>query len=200
LRARHPKRSAGWLGVGLVLVAAVLSLGRSVRAAKAPAAVEGPIDETLKEVVLSLDASSVARVSLERYARDALDALATFDRCLSRSDEGQVLTLSCAGTTWSTSWPPTRAIDVAALLSSAARLVDLMVGARDACERGPGGRGHSGGAGEGGEAEGGEGGEAEADAEAAGEAEAAEQPREGRERPRKRGRAAAAAVPDYFAE
>jgi carboxyl-terminal processing protease len=124
LRARHPKRSAGWLGVGLVLVAAVLSLGHSVRAAKAPAAVEGPIDETLKEVVLSLDASSVARVSLERYARDALDALATFDRCLSRSVEGQVLTLSCAGTTWSTSWPPTRAIDVAALLSSAARLVD----------------------------------------------------------------------------
>jgi carboxyl-terminal processing protease len=89
-----------------------------------PRPIEGPVDETLKEVIASLDASAVARVPLERFASTALTALAASDRCLTHEVAGAVVTLTCAGATLSAPWPPTRPVDVAALLSNAARLVD----------------------------------------------------------------------------
>lgn len=93
-------------------------------AAPAPASVEGDADETIKEVILSLDASLVEKVPLERYALFALDALAGIDRCLARSGGGGSLTLSCGTTQLVAPWPPARATDVAKLLTNAARLVD----------------------------------------------------------------------------
>lgn len=81
-------------------------------------------DETIKEVMLSLDASFVEKVPLERYALFGLDALAEIDRCLARQAEGGVMSVECQGAVMTSPWPPARAIDVARLLSDAARLVD----------------------------------------------------------------------------
>ena len=103
------------------IVVAVLAL--PVRAA-APADVEGDPDETIKEVLLSLDASSVGKVPLETYAFSALDALASIDRCLGRSTSDGLLTVRCGAQELTTTWPPTRAIEVARLLTNTARLVD----------------------------------------------------------------------------
>lgn len=96
--------------------------GPSARSASTTA--EETVDETLREVVASLDASSVTRVPLARYATAGLDALAGFDRCLSRTVDETTLSMSCAGRTLTAPWPPVRAAEVAALLSSAIRLVD----------------------------------------------------------------------------
>jgi carboxyl-terminal processing protease len=101
--------------------------GPALARAAPPAAialVDGPVDETLKEVILSLDASSVVRVPPERYATLALDALSAFDSCLARETGAEGLRLSCAGSTVTLAWPPPRALDVALLLTQAARLVD----------------------------------------------------------------------------
>ncbi|MDP2342600.1 MAG: S41 family peptidase [Deltaproteobacteria bacterium] len=90
----------------------------------APAAVEGDVDETLKEVIFSLDASYVEKVPLDRYALFALDALADLDRCLSRKAGPGSLILSCKEASFTVAWPPKKPLDVAQLLSNAARLVD----------------------------------------------------------------------------
>jgi carboxyl-terminal processing protease len=89
-----------------------------------PPGMVGEPDETIKEVVLSLDASFVERVPLDRYALFALDALAGMDRCLARSGGAGTLSLSCNGQAMTAPWPPPRALDVARLLSDAVRLVD----------------------------------------------------------------------------
>ncbi len=106
----------------LAVAIALIVLGNPGRASPAPAAES--VDETLKEVVASLDASSVARIPLERYATAGLDALGEIDRCLSRSTDGTTLTIRCLGRSFTTAWPPGRAVAVADLLTSAARLVD----------------------------------------------------------------------------
>lgn len=90
----------------------------------APAVVEGPADEVIREVVKSLEASSVETVPLERYALFGLDALADFDRCLGRKSEGATLVLSCGSTSTSAPWPPKSSDEVATLLTNATRLVD----------------------------------------------------------------------------
>jgi carboxyl-terminal processing protease len=90
----------------------------------APVAESTDADETIKEVLLSLDASYVEKLSLERYAISALDALAAMDRCLSRTDSETAITLRCGTNELTVAWPPARAVDVARLLTNAARLVD----------------------------------------------------------------------------
>lgn len=107
-----------------LFVVFVVALTLPAAAAPAPPAVEGDADETIKEVMLSLDASSVEKVPLDRYALFALDALASMDRCLARSGGGGTLTVSCGPTQVVAAWPPTRALDVAKLLTNVARLVD----------------------------------------------------------------------------
>ncbi len=107
----------------LVLVAAIVAA--PVFAQRGPPGLgTNDVDEILKEVMLSLDASYVEKVSLDRYALFALDALADLDRCLSRAGTAGGLILSCRGTSITVPWPPQKAVDVAALLSQAAVLVD----------------------------------------------------------------------------
>ena len=98
-------------------------------AARTSAPVEGPPDETLREVIKSLEASSVERVSMDRYALFGLDALANLEGCLSRKaapgSAGQGgLALTCGDASWTAPWPPRTSDDVAILLSNAVRLVD----------------------------------------------------------------------------
>ena len=88
------------------------------------AAVEALVDETLKEVIFSLDASYVEKIPLDRYALFALDALADLDPCLSRTAGPGSLILRCNERSLTVPWPPQKAIDVATLTSNAARLVD----------------------------------------------------------------------------
>jgi carboxyl-terminal processing protease len=92
--------------------------------AAAPPPVEGPADDTVREAIKTLEASSVERVPLDRYALFGLDALADFDRCLGRRGDGASLVLSCGGVTLNVAWPPKTSDDVATLLSNAMRLVD----------------------------------------------------------------------------
>ncbi len=106
--------------VALVLLV-VLSMSLPAVAA---APIEGDPDETLREVVASLDASFVEKLSLDRYALFALDALQAMDRCLGRRGEGNRLVLTCGSDSVSAPWPPHKPVDVARLLSNAARLVD----------------------------------------------------------------------------
>jgi carboxyl-terminal processing protease len=108
---------------GAVFVAVVVAFAGSAWAEPVARGALEP-DETIKEVMLSLDASSVEKVPLDRYALFALDALADLDRCLARHVEGGVLSVACQGSVLKAPWPPARAIDVARLLSDAARLVD----------------------------------------------------------------------------
>lgn len=96
----------------------------SARAARGSPAVEGPADEVIREVIKSLEASSVERVPLDRYALFGLDALADFDRCLGRKGEGASLVLTCGATSISAAWPPKSSDEVAILLTNAMRLVD----------------------------------------------------------------------------
>lgn len=93
-------------------------------AAEAPVGVAGDPDETIKEVMLSLDASFVEKVPLERYGLFALDALAALDRCLARSGGQGTISLGCNGAVMTAPWPPQRALDVARLLTDAVRFVD----------------------------------------------------------------------------
>lgn len=88
------------------------------------APVEGPVDETIKEVIASLDASYVEKLPLDRYTLFALDALADADRCLSRKAAPGSIVLACNGTTLTATWPPAKPNDVAVLLTNAIRLVD----------------------------------------------------------------------------
>lgn len=107
----------------MTVVAVALAFS-SIVAAKGPPPVEGPADETVREVIKSLEASSVERVSMDRYALFGLDALANSDRCLGRKGEAAGLVLSCGTTTWTAPWPPRTSDDVAVILSNALRLVD----------------------------------------------------------------------------
>lgn len=105
----------------LLVVAGLASAGKPA----APIAwAEQPADETLQEVVASLNASSAARASLDRYALAGLDALAEQEPCLARKVQGAALVLSCRDESTTTAWPPATARDVATLLSTAIRLVD----------------------------------------------------------------------------
>ena len=79
------------------------------------AAVEALVDETLKEVIFSLDASYVEKIPLDRYALFALDALADLDPCLSRTAGPGSLILRCNERSLTVPWPPQKAIDVATL-------------------------------------------------------------------------------------
>jgi carboxyl-terminal processing protease len=113
-------RSSRLIVVVIALIAVVPLAG-----ARAPAnAIDGPADETVREVVKSLEASSVERVPLERYALFGLDAIADYDRCLGRKSEGNKLTLTCGASSISVPWPPATSDDVATLLSNTMRLVD----------------------------------------------------------------------------
>lgn len=106
-----------------LLVVTLLALARPP--AVVAAAVDGPPDETIREVIKSLEASTVERVGLERYALFGLDALADFDRCLGRKGDGAQLRFSCGDASFSAPWPPRSSDDVAKLLSNAVRLVDV---------------------------------------------------------------------------
>ncbi len=86
--------------------------------------VEGPPSDLVREVVKSLEASSVERVSLEKYARFGLDALARHDPCLKRVPGGDSIALVCGAEKLSAPWPPPNSDAVAILLSNAIRLVD----------------------------------------------------------------------------
>ncbi|HEY4221308.1 MAG TPA: S41 family peptidase [Myxococcota bacterium] len=104
-------------------IALAVLLGLGARApSKAP--VEGPPDDLVREVVKSLDASAVERVSLERYATFGLDALAETSKCLTRTPQGAKLVIACDGASLTVVWPPKSSDDVATLLSNAIRLVD----------------------------------------------------------------------------
>lgn len=126
--ARCARSGAAWAALAALTVALVGVLGApSATAGRKDAAVaevEGEVDDLLKEVMLSLDASYVEKVALDRYALFALEALADGDKCLSRQAQGRTLVLSCNGTTLTVAWPPQKAVDVAQLLSNAVRLVD----------------------------------------------------------------------------
>ena len=111
-------------GVIGVLAGALLSMATSSTSAMAAPLAPGPVNETIREVVASLDASYVEKLSLERYALFALDALSQMDRCLGRSGGAGTLTVRCGADTVEVAWPPARASDVAQLLSDTARLVD----------------------------------------------------------------------------
>ncbi len=107
------------------MLRSVLTLSFALAAASPSfAALGDPPNETIKEVVLSLDASFVEKVSLDRYALFGLDGLAEVDRCLGRSGGAGTLTLRCGSATHTVAWPPKKAVDVAHLLSDAARMVD----------------------------------------------------------------------------
>ena len=93
-------------------------------AAAKTAPVEGPVDDTVREVVKSLDASHVERVPLERYALFALDALADAESCLGRKGEAGALVLACGGASLRVAWPPTSADAVIQIVSNTLRLVD----------------------------------------------------------------------------
>jgi carboxyl-terminal processing protease len=116
------KRALRLLPLAALALPAALLLG----GAKSPklAAIEGPADETVREVIKSLEASSVERVPLERYTLFALDALAGFDRCLGRKSEGTALVLTCGSSSLTAPWPPRSSDEVAVLLSNAMRLLD----------------------------------------------------------------------------
>jgi carboxyl-terminal processing protease len=85
---------------------------------------EGPVDDTVREAVKSLEASSVRRVPLEAYATAGLDALAEVDRCLDRRVQGASVRLTCGADALDAAWPPRTSDEVASLLSSALRLVE----------------------------------------------------------------------------
>jgi carboxyl-terminal processing protease len=93
-------------------------------ASRAPPPVEGPADETIREVIKSLEASSVERVSMDRYALFGLDALAARDPCLGRKSDPAGLVLTCGTSSWTAPWPPRTSDEVAVALSNAIRLVD----------------------------------------------------------------------------
>lgn len=102
------------------VVLAVLAL---VVASKT-APIEGPPDEVIREVIKSLEASSVERVSMDRYALFGLDALAASEKCLGRKSDAAGLILTCGTSTWTAPWPPRTSDDVASILSNSIRLVD----------------------------------------------------------------------------
>ncbi len=88
-----------------------------------PWAEQGP-DDTLNEVVASLEASSIARVSLDRYALAGLDALADREPCFGRKLVGATMHLTCDARSVEGPWPPASSSDVASLLTNAVRIVD----------------------------------------------------------------------------
>jgi len=106
------------------VVATVAAVFLVAEAARAAAPIEGEPDETLREVIASLDASYAERLPLDRYALFALDALAAVDRCLGRAGGAGTLTLSCGASSFTVEWPPKKPVDVARVLTNAARLVD----------------------------------------------------------------------------
>lgn len=107
--------------LGVVVGAAPLVAGKP---APAKASLDAPVDDTIREVVKSLEASYVEPVPLDRYALFALDALADVEPCLGRKGEGAAMTLSCAERTVRVAWPPKSSDDVVKLVSGALRLVD----------------------------------------------------------------------------
>jgi carboxyl-terminal processing protease len=115
-----------WLLFVVVQCVAGLAIAAPRPAVRAAAVVpeSTDADETIKEVLLSLDASYVEKRSLETYALFGLDALTAMDRCLQRVDDESTITLRCGPNTLTVAWPPARALDVAKFLTNAARLVD----------------------------------------------------------------------------
>lgn len=102
-----------------VVVATVLiGVAAPVRAAKPPVA----IDETVREVLKSLEASYVDVVPLDRYALFALDALADHEACLGRRGEGGELVLRCGERSARVAWPPKSSDDVVKLIAGAVQL------------------------------------------------------------------------------
>lgn len=105
------------LGLAVALVAAPL-----VRAARPPASVP-TADETLREVVKSLEASHVEAVPLDRYALFALDALADLEPCLGRKGEAGALVLTCGTSSARVPWPPASSDAVIKVVGDALRLI-----------------------------------------------------------------------------
>jgi len=122
------KRSALAPVRGAVLAALVASVLMATPAAaddvNGESGESGESDETLREVIASLDASYVEKVGLDRYALFALDALQNIEPCLSRKSAPGSLVLSCGALSTTATWPPQKASEVAQLLSNAVRLVD----------------------------------------------------------------------------
>jgi carboxyl-terminal processing protease len=107
------------LGAALV----VLLVAGAKPAAKAEG-VDAPADPLVNEVLASLEASSVSRVPLERYALAGLDVLADHDKCLGRKGADAGIVLVCGERSVRAAWPPKSVPEVARLLSAAMRLVD----------------------------------------------------------------------------
>ncbi len=106
------------------LLCCALLVGSAAAWAQAPTSEAFDVDDTIREVMLSLDASYVDKVPLDRYALFGLDGLAAVDPCLARRGGPDALSVSCGAASFSVAWPPKKAVDVARLLSDAARLVD----------------------------------------------------------------------------
>ena len=105
------------------LLCCALLVGSAAAWAQAPTSEAFDVDDTIREVMLSLDASYVDKVPLDRYALFGLDGLAAVDPCLARRGGPDALSVSCGAASFSVAWPPKKAVDVARLLSDAARLV-----------------------------------------------------------------------------
>ncbi len=100
-----------------------VSMAPAARGARPPPA-DAPVDDTIREVVKSLEASYVETVPLERYTLFALDALADLEPCLGRKGESAALVLACRDRTLRVSWPPATSDAVVKLVSDAMRLAD----------------------------------------------------------------------------
>ncbi len=103
-----------------LLIVSLFSLART------QASVEEPPDETIREVIKSLEASAVLPVGLPRYALFGLDALASFDTCLGRkpASDGGHLELVCGPRSTTVRWPPQTSDEIAVLLTEGLRLLD----------------------------------------------------------------------------
>lgn len=116
-------RAAAAIATSLVAaMAAPPSLAGKPHPAKA--SVDAPVNDTVREVVKSLEASYVEAVPLDRYALFALDALADLEPCLGRRGEGASIGLSCGERSLRVAWPPASSDDVVKLVSGALRLVN----------------------------------------------------------------------------
>ncbi len=109
-------------GCAMTAVAAALLLDvtAGARAAKPPAA--PVVDETIREVQKSLEASFVEVVPLDRYALFALDALADLEPCLGRKGEGSSLVVRCGDRSARAPWPPASSDEVVRLIADTMQL------------------------------------------------------------------------------
>jgi carboxyl-terminal processing protease len=110
--------------MNVALIVTVLAITSGWARAAPPPPIVGPADETIHEVIKSLEASAVERVVLDHFAIFGLDALADNDRCLGRKVEGARLAFTCGTASFTAPWPPKTSDEVAVLLTNAMRLVD----------------------------------------------------------------------------